>query len=84
MEVIIVFMAVAIVFLLYFLFQNKTRAQSKYRARLKRVCPLCGSRLGDDDCVIGEYTNIDGKKKVYIYGCNYCLKGHKHGKKISL
>lgn len=75
-----------IVFLFFYLlyFTKKFNFSNNENKNIKRVCPLCGSKLGPNDCVIGEYIVIDGKKKVYIYGCNYCLKGNIHGKRISL
>ena len=44
--------------------------------KLKRKCPLCGSDLSQEgDCVLGEYEEREGKRKVYIFGCNYCYHG---------
>ena len=77
-----------IIIMLYILITQKQNAgpSIKYKkSNKKRFCPLCRTELNnEDDCVIGDYTNIDGRTKVYIYGCNYCLRGKKRGKRLYL
>ncbi|HQM89008.1 MAG: hypothetical protein KBG82_06320 [Spirochaetes bacterium] len=65
--------------------KNSKIDKTKLKNDKLRICPLCGSRLTkDNDCVVGEYLIVNGKKKVYIYGCNYCYKGNKTSKRIDL
>ncbi|MCX8059431.1 MAG: hypothetical protein N3A58_08470 [Spirochaetes bacterium] len=87
--IVIIILSFLVVLLFFYIIYitNRNLTNSKDNPNLKnikRVCPLCGSKLGQNDCVLGDYIVVDGKKKVYIYGCNYCLKGNIHGKRISL
>ena len=84
--IIIVILSIINIWLLYFLFSKSSvnKGKSSVNKKAIRICPLCGSRLTKpDDCVYGEYFEADGKKKIYIYGCNYCYKGKKR-KRITL
>ncbi|NLJ05916.1 MAG: hypothetical protein GX435_09505 [Exilispira sp.] len=65
--------------------KNSKIDKNRSKSEKLRICPLCGSKLTKGtDCVVGEYLIVNGKKKVYIYGCNYCYKGNKTGKRIDL
>ncbi len=38
----------------------------------ERQCPVCGSRLGPDDFLIGVIYGEGAVKKIIIRGCNHC------------
>lgn len=84
--IVIIILSILNLVLIYLIFTNKKEKVkvNKQKKQKKRICPLCGSILTQpDDCLYGEYFEADGKKKVYIYGCNYCYKGKKH-KRVQL
>lgn len=85
---IIILLSLFSIFLLYKLIGEKkqyVKMNKKTKKKYIRKCPLCGSLLDNPgDCVLGEYSEVEGKKKVYLYGCNYCYKGKKHSYRIDL
>lgn len=42
---------------------------------LPRRCPVCGTSLGDDDCLIARmFERHNRRNHVHVMGCNICKK----------
>jgi len=53
----------------------KENQQKEIEKRL-RICPICGTILNQTDYLIAAFDEVKDptkKRKVYIYGCPYCI-----------
>lgn len=43
----------------------------------KRTCPVCNMELKKDEPLYAHFSDINGKKKILIYGCQHCHRDSK-------
>jgi len=63
---IIIILSLIIIILFSYILNLLKRQKNTYsdrRININRYCPLCGTKLKEDDCVIGDYVVVDGKKR---------------------
>ena len=74
----IIFGTIVFVLLLaiaFYLLDRKARATAAAVPRL-RVCPVCGKELAIGENILAERAGVvkEGREKILIKGCPYCLK----------
>jgi hypothetical protein len=67
---------VILVVIVLYMIDKGARAEAEKNIPRLRACPVCGKELKIGENILAERTGVvrDGREKIVIKGCSYCLK----------